>query len=700
MTGPVDQDVPLLGLGRDQVQAWTQFMLVTANAVRQYRVNQERAAWSQEWAAARATQRYSNDLDPWVRAMVEADESAFQAARRRDPSSFEDKTSGEKQFGWVVHTTTGPMPEDSPSGMHGAWGLWADGWLAEKKLSVFVVADKETALRLRDEVTEGEQRTLKDLGELGTYGHMRAVHARTEVREEPWQLRVRVWGNLCEVWPNDFDLAAAVMTPSPYWNGDGGSEEQRYGAIDRLATRLRGLEDRGYSMTDVVRRLDLGAVRQQYEVVEWHLLADFVDRMVQRTADQLQVVDADPVDPVVAREVDEALDRGLRDAGVARDGVLRSEYFDQLRAQLTDLRFAGRDLDALLADLPAEKISQAQYPAAYLRAVVEERARSVPTGGPSTYEPGRAAGETAAGIHRSGSDLGEAERMIRRHFSGRSADAVISCRAWPGLAKQLLVWKEQGAPIAQELTQTALSVESRLSSRKTPASYVKSVLRRGIEFREHQAAEAGESERSRRDAAHAARVREASRGYGASSNGVITEEMCDGVPEPPFDIYQLDPTNAVDRAALEMARGAGTVEDDDYIEQILLAPDPGEVWMRFNRADGARGRADQAEEWAEVQARTLDDPDTRPREELIGQAEVEAGAEQRRADRDRALAHAEETGAPTAAALRVEVAHRPPSTVPDAAVPDARAARPGRAEVQSPPRFEPLQLPRGPRPTR
>ncbi|WP_337819626.1 hypothetical protein, partial [Pseudonocardia sp. Ae707_Ps2] len=154
------------------------------------------------------------------------------------------------------------------------------------------------------------------------------------------------------------------------------------------------------------------------------------------------------------------------------------------------------------------------------------------------------------------------------------------------------------------------------------------------------------------------------------------------------------------RAALEMARGAGTVEDDDYIEQILLAPDPGEVWMRFNRADGARGRADQAEEWAVVQARTLDDPDTRPREDLIGQAEVEAGAEQRRADRDRALAHAEEAGAPTAAALRVEVAHRPPSTVLDAAVPDAGAARPRRAEVQSPPRLEPLQLPRGPRPIR
>ncbi|OLL69868.1 hypothetical protein Ae168Ps1_6444c [Pseudonocardia sp. Ae168_Ps1] len=428
MTGPVDQDVPLLGLGRDQVQAWTQFMLVTANAVRQYRVNRGRSAWSQERAAARATQRYSNDLDPRVRAMVEADEAAFQAARRRDPSSFEDKTSGERQFGWVVHTTTGPMPEESPSGMHGAWGLWADGWLAEKKLSVFVVADKETALRLRDEVTEGEQRTLKDLGELGTYGHMRAEHARTEVREEPWQLRERVWGNLREVWPNDSDLAAAVMTPSPYWNGDGDSEEQRYGAIDRLATRLRGLEDHGYSMTDVVRRLDLGAIRQQYEAVEWHLLADFVDQMVQRTADQLQVVDADPVDPVVAREVDEALDRGLRDAGVARDGVLRSEYFDQLRAQLTDLRSAGRDLDALLADLPTEKINQAQHPAAYLRAVVEERARSAPTDGPSTYEPGRDPPERIRSGGGRADDPSALLRAVRRRGD------QLSGVAWSGQA--------------------------------------------------------------------------------------------------------------------------------------------------------------------------------------------------------------------------------------------------------------------------
>lgn len=693
MTGPVDQDVPLLGLGRDQVQAWMQFMLVAANAVRQHRVNQERTAWSQERAAARATQRYANDLDPRVRAMAAADEAAFRAARQRDPAGFEDKSSRGPQFGWTVHTSTGPMPEDSPSGMHGAWGLWAHGAYGEKSLSVFVVADKETALRLRDEVTEGEQRTLKDLGELGTYGHMRAEHARTEVREEPWQLRQRVWENLREAWPNDFDLAAAVMKPNPYWNWE--DPDEQYESINRLAVRLRGLEDRGYSMTDVLRRLDLGAIRQQYEAVERHRLADFVDQMVQRTADKLHVVDADPVDPVVSREVDESLDKGLRDAGVDREGVLRSKYFGHLRAQLTDLRSDGHDLDALLVDLPAEKINQADHPAAYLRSVLERRVRSVPTDATSSYEPGQAAGEAATGIGKSGPDLGSAERMIRRHFSPEAADSVIGCQAWPGLAKQLLAWKAQGAPIVEELTQTAQSVDARLPSRATPAAYLKTVLRRGIEFRENQAQQMGESERSRRDAEHTTRVRDATRVFVAAPGGVITEAMRDGVPEPPFDIYQLDPTNAVDRAALEMSRGAGTVEDDDYIEQILAAPDPGEVWMRFHRAGQARGRAEQAEKQAAVDAQTLDDPGTRPREDLIGQ--VEAGAEQRRAVGDRALAHAEETGAPTAAALRAELAHRPPVAAADSSA--QSRPRPG-AVGSAPPVPEARQLPRGPRPTR
>lgn len=664
MTGPGgDKDIPVLGFGQEG-RAWMQVLLMTANAVRQYRMTVDRAAWSQERAASRATQRYAADLDPRVRAMAAADEAAFRAANENDPAGFEHKRSRGPQFGWTVHTSAGPMPKDSPSGMNGAWGLWAHGSYGEKSLSIFVVApDQETALRLRDEVTEGEQRTLKDLGKLGTYGFMRAEHARTEVREGPTPLRRRLSESLHEAWPDDRNLAAAVMEPGI---GESGPD---YSVVDRLTQRLRGLEDRGYSMVDVLRRVDLGEVRRAYEQrdeASMDIVAARVDRSVQDLAAGLQVVDADPVDPVVAREAREALDKGLRESGVEHDRVYGSSGLGRLRAQLIDLRSGGHDLDELLKDLPGEKISSAREPAAYLWAVLEQRARtSTPT--EAGYEPGRAAGETQTGIGKTGPDLGPAERMIRRHFAPRAADSVITCAAWPGLAKQLLAWKEQGAPISAELTQTAQSIEGRLPSRSTPAAYLKSVLRRGIDFRENWSRRSGESEEAQRDSTHAARVRLATEVVDPGPVGPLTEAMRDGVPPPPFDVHRLDPTNAIDRVGLEMARGAGTVRDDDYIEQVLAAPDPGEVWARFNRVAEARGRAADAEAQAAGHARTPDDLSTVPREDLIGQAE--AGVDRRRADRDRALARAEEIGAPTAAALRAESAHRPPEIEPGAASP-------------------------------
>lgn len=230
MTGQIDQDVPLLSPGREQIQAWTQLMLVTANALRQRRMELGQAAWSQQRAAARTAQQYANDLDPRVRAMAAADEAAFREAGASGAEGFEHRTSDEPQFGWTVHTTAGPMPENSPSGTRGAWGLWAHGSYHEKSLSVFVVVpDRESALRLRDEVTRGEQRTLKSLGELGTYGFLRAEHARTEVREDEVQLRERLAHGLYTAWAHDPGLVAGVLRPARDEN------DVDYSSIDQLA---------------------------------------------------------------------------------------------------------------------------------------------------------------------------------------------------------------------------------------------------------------------------------------------------------------------------------------------------------------------------------------------------------------------------------------------------------------------------------
>lgn len=658
MTGQVDQDVPLLSPGREQIQAWTQLMLVTANALRQRRMELGQAAWSQQRAAARMAQQYANDLDPRVRAMAAADEAAFREAGASGAEGFEHRTSDEPQFGWTVHTTAGPMPENSPSGTRGAWGLWAHGSYHEKSLSVFVVVpDRESALRLRDEVTRGEQRTLKSLGELGTYGFLRAEHARTEVREDEVQLRERLAHGLYTAWAHDPGLVAGVLRPARDEN------DVDYSSIDQLARKLSRLEDRGYAIEDVLGRLDTGAIRAWYDQQDQELcdLAGYTSSLVSQVADRLQVVDAVQVDPVVAREVDQALAQGLHEAGVEADRVYRSRNFGQVTAQLTDLRSDGHDLTPLLAGLPGEKINEAGDPAAYLRAVLEKRARSSrPT--EATPEPGRAAAEAETGIHRTGPDLGPAERMMRRYLAPETADSVIGCRAWPGLAKQLLAWKEQGAPVAEELARLP---EDRVRSAGTPAGYVKTLLRRGVEVRENEARRAGEVSGRERAAQHAARVRDLTEVDESRRAGPVTEAVRDGVPPSPFEVRELDPTNAVERTALEMSRGAGTVEDDAYIEQILAAPDPGEVWSKFNRATEARSRAVDAEQQAAAHARTSDDLDTRPREDLIGQDE--AGIDRRRADRESAIAHAEESGVPTAAALRAEIAHRPLTTEPGAA---------------------------------
>ncbi|WP_308820227.1 hypothetical protein [Pseudonocardia alni] len=686
MTGQIDQDVPLLGLGREQTQAWAQLMLVTANVLRQRRMELGQAAWSEQRAATRTAQQYANDLDPRVRAMAAADETAFREASANGAEGFEHSTSDDPQFGWTVHTTVGPMPENSPSGTRGAWGLWAHGTYREKSLSVFVVVpDRESALRLQDEVTRREQRTLKSLGKLGTYGFLRAEHARTEVREDERQLRERLAHALHTSWAHDPGLVAGVLRP--------GREENHsdYSSIDLLAHTLIRLEGRGYEIEDVLARLDTGAIRAWYDQQDQHRcdLARYTTSLVSRLSDRLHVVDADPVDPMVAREVDQALAQGLLEAGVEPDRVYRSRSFAQVQAQLADLRSDGHELTPLLAALPGEKINDAVDPAAYLRAVVEKRARSSrPTD--ATPEAGRAEARSETGVPRKGPDLGPAERMMRRYLAPETADSVIGCRAWPGLAKQLLMWKEQGTPVAEEL---AYLPEDRIRRAVTPAGYLKTLLRRGIEFRENEARTPRDVESRERDAEHTARVMTLTDVDEPDTPARVTEAVHDGVPPSPFKVRELDPTNAVERAALEMSRGAGTVEDDAYIEQILTAPDPGEVWTKFNRAAEARGRAADAEEQADGHARTPDDLDTQPREDLIGQAE--AGVDRRRADRESMIADAEESGVATGAALRAEIAHRPPTTQPAGA--GSSEARPVSPPAQQAPT---RQATRAPRPRR
>lgn len=688
MTGPIEQDVPLLGLGREQTQAWTQAMLTMANALRHHRMERQREAWSAQAAASRVARQYERDLDPRIKVMADADHNAFKRDQANGASGFEEKSSWDAQFGWSVWSTIGPMPEDAPSGSRGAWGLWVHGTGNDKELAAFVVVpDQELARKLQDEVTRGEQRTIRSLVEVGTYGFMRAEHAHSEVRESDRQLRERMANNLYQAWPGDAELVAAVIRPSR------GEDNDDYSSVDGLAHQLRNLEERGYAMSDVLSRIDPASIRARWAQEPRFHPVSFVQREISKLTDErLHVVDADPVDPAVSREVALELERGLVAADIDPQRVYDGRFYDQLRAQLSDLRSEGRDLAPLLADLPGKAVSDARDPAAYLRRVVENRVRAEAASGPDSQQPpreGPAGPETEAGIRKTRPDLGRAETMLRRYVAPQTAEAVIACRTWPGLGKQLLAWKAEGAPVGQELARVR---EDAVRDAKQPAVYLRTLLRRGIDFRRRHS---GASDDQRVDGRVVAAVPDPFEADPAPHPA--TEAVRDGVPASPFLIRELDPTNIVDRAALEMSRGAGTIDDDVYIEQMLNSRDPGETWWALNRAEAALGRAEDLEREAIEHARTPDDPATVRREDLVG---LEAAqTDEQLAGREHALAQAEAEGAPTAAAQRAELAHRPPGTLVRVQQPPTPRQTPRPAAPAPAPRPTPVPqpVPRRPR---
>ncbi|WP_226358508.1 hypothetical protein [Pseudonocardia sp. ICBG601] len=598
MSGQVE-DVPLLGLGREQTQAWGQASLAVASALRARRAELNQRAWSLERAASRASDQYARDLDPRVRAMAAADEAAFRAAAEVAAPDFEYLACQESQFGWHVETTIGPMPENSPSGTRGAWGLHARGWGKEKTLSVFVVVgDRETAVQLRDEITRGEQRTLKDLGKLGTYGHYRAEHARTEVREAPEQLRVRMAHSLAGAWPNDPELVAAVLRPIQR----GGAVS--YDEVDRLAMTLRELEDHGCEMEAVGQAVLIDDLREAYA--------------------------GDP-------------DAGLAGRLLGQVAALR----DRIRGVDAEVREEEADTQLLLG--PAAAVVGVTAPG---------------------HEQPRTAGSAGGLVRRTGADLGPAERLLRRHLAPATAAAMIGCRTWPGLAKQVLEWQAAGVDFEGYLGHLP---EARVQEAVVPAAYAKAIIRSWVD-----------QEESARMQSAAASVmgdvpEEHDRGEqrqtlndGAAKP--VTGPDRDGVPEVPFVIRELDPTNAVEREQLEMARGAGTVADDRYIDAILTSDDPVRTWLDLRGTPQSTSSA-APQEQVQTGFAVLAPAVAAAAEQVEGQAA--------RPGLEHVVAQAERDGSPIAGALRAELAHHPsvsstPRTVPETTQTPAPGPGPSR----------------------
>ncbi|WP_226351787.1 hypothetical protein [Pseudonocardia sp. ICBG601] len=481
-------EVPALGLGREQSQAWVRLALTIATALRQHRLDRGRAAFSDQHAARRRGAQYAADLDPRVAAMAAADETAFRHAATTDATAaatagFEELTSPEPQFGWTVHTTIGPIPAHAPSGGQDRWGLWAHGRRGDKELSVFVVVpDRDLATALRDELTHDQQRTLLQLRALGVYGCLRADHARTQVRPDDIQFTEHVRHALHTAWPDHPDLATTVLhTDTDSTDPDGANPDDR--SLEGLHRRLRAFDDRGY-----------------------------------HPADLLAVIDPNGIDR------------------------------DRPRAALIAA------LDTLTPD--------------------------------TQQQPSTTPGATGQTVPRRGTDLPAAAQLLHRHLDPDTTTAVTGCRHWPGLARQLHTWHHDDTTTDYLAAELARVPTQRVRDARAPAIYLRSILDRSITFRRRHDttardttvgdAVAGDDAADRQNTAAPTPTPTTTEST-TTENTVDENPIDDQVPPTPFDIHQLDPTNALDRETLLASRGAGTAADDDYIDTILTADHPTEL---------------------------------------------------------------------------------------------------------------------------
>ncbi|WP_226358610.1 hypothetical protein [Pseudonocardia sp. ICBG601] len=372
-------DVPTLGLGREQSQAWVRLALTIATTLRQHRLDRGRAAFSDQHAALRRGAQYAADLDPRVAAMAAADETAFHHAATTDTTAaaaagFEELTSPEPQFGWTVHTTIGPIPAHAPSGGRGRWGLWAHGRRGDKELSVFVVVpDRDLATALRDELTHGQQRTLLQLRDLGVYGCLRADHARTQLRTTDTQFTDHVRHALYTAWPHHPDRATAILRTDTD-SADTDSVAPAGGTLEDLHQRLRAFDERGYRPADVLAAVDPDRLDRDHPRAA---LIAALDTLTPSTQQQPSTTPDGPGQTVPQRGTDlsaaaQLLHRHLDDDTTA--AVTGCRHWPGLARQLhawhRDDTTTGY-LAAELARIPTHRVRTARAPAIYLRSLLD-----------------------------------------------------------------------------------------------------------------------------------------------------------------------------------------------------------------------------------------------------------------------------------------------------------------------------------------
>ena len=266
-----ESEVPTLGLGTEQRQMWTQAVMTMAYGGRERRHALGRVAWSDEQTAERTHERTERIADPAVRAMSVDEWTEAVDRRQRGPG----RRAAHPQRRGLGDGVDRPAPR------------WRSHRAVGQRRSPGSTTPTATAaVSCRHRRRGGGRRDLLAGGpdQVDRLGPSpRCPRGGPRRRPPMWRSRTGTAGahrGGCAVWtgPRYTVLAEAVVASR---------------AFPALAWRLHELAERGYAVADVLGRIDPdrligGTVRDP---------AALAERLVERMAPDLRVINLDPDDP-------------------------------------------------------------------------------------------------------------------------------------------------------------------------------------------------------------------------------------------------------------------------------------------------------------------------------------------------------------------------------------------------------------------
>ncbi len=559
MTDP-QGELLTLGPGREVVSTVQQSVLALLGAMTQYRYMLGREAWSDVAESDQQVERQLRLAEPAVRLLSNDEESLFATAQTQHAGVV---------TGRAAHPDGEVAVVVAPLEGQDGWALRAQTAGPDGSAAPVLVrcADEVVAKQIADEVLRAGPVSVLRLGTFAARSTERAA-AAAEGLSEPEPARLdRAAAAVKTTWSDRPDLVTRLIMGR--WVS--GQPQAGNPAFAALAWHLAGLEERGYAMPDVLARLSVDHLTRG-DVRNPAALAAY---LVRTLAAQLPVVNvaAGPdsaggrpglgghqqaaAEPVPDRVVDDRLRRELPPDVWER--VWHSRGYPALRADLRRRTNTGEDVGGLLADLPADHIVRAHDPAGYLRSVLQRRAVGVAT-------------------PRSRVDRAALADLVRRHVtSPETADRILACRTWPGLASRLAEWQAGGLPVAELLGDLPLD---RLASARYPAGYARKLLADRVAALESTtSSDLGRTPgaANRRTPAPRSAASSAAGGGDGSERAAATPADAASTaarqdvtsPLPPDEVAHLDETSPIDRIGLAAEIEAGPPENDAELEERL-----------------------------------------------------------------------------------------------------------------------------------